>query len=59
MSTQTTLEKETLKGAASNYFSRIKSGDIGSLPAVLGLRVAGMGRKILEHLVPPHHEVKT
>jgi D-xylose transport system permease protein len=31
------LEKETLKGAASNYFSRIKAGDIGSLPAVLGL----------------------
>ena len=37
MSTQTSLEKETLKGAASNYLSRIKSGDIGSLPAVLGL----------------------
>jgi D-xylose transport system permease protein len=37
MSTHTTLEKETLKGAASNYFSRIKAGDIGSLPAVLGL----------------------
>ena len=37
MSTQSTLEKETLKGAASNYLSRIKSGDIGSLPAVLGL----------------------
>ena len=37
MSTQSTLEKETLKGAASNYLSRIKAGDIGSLPAVLGL----------------------
>ena len=37
MTTQTVLEKETLKGAASNYISRIKSGDIGSLPAVLGL----------------------
>ena len=37
MSTHTTLEKESLKGAASNYLSRIKSGDIGSLPAVLGL----------------------
>jgi D-xylose transport system permease protein len=37
MSTQTTLERETLKGAASNYLSRIKAGDIGSLPAVLGL----------------------
>jgi len=37
MTTQNLLEKETLKGAASNYFSRIKAGDIGSLPAVLGL----------------------
>ena len=37
MSTHTTLEKESLKGAASNYLSRVKSGDIGSLPAVLGL----------------------
>jgi D-xylose transport system permease protein len=37
MSTHTTLEKESLKEATSNYFSRIKSGDIGSLPAVLGL----------------------
>ena len=37
MSTQSTLEKETLKGAALNYLSRIKAGDIGSLPAVLGL----------------------
>jgi D-xylose transport system permease protein len=37
MSTQIALEKETLKGAASNYLSRVKAGDIGSLPAVLGL----------------------
>jgi D-xylose transport system permease protein len=37
MTTQETLEKETLKGAASNYLSRVKAGDIGSLPAVLGL----------------------
>jgi D-xylose transport system permease protein len=37
MSTHTTLEKATLKGAASNYLSRVKAGDIGSLPAVLGL----------------------
>jgi len=37
MTTQATLEKESLKGAAANYLSRIKSGDIGSLPAVLGL----------------------
>ena len=35
--TQQVSEKESLKGAASNYLSRIKSGDIGSLPAVLGL----------------------
>jgi len=37
MTTKATLEKETLKEAASNYLSRLKSGDIGSLPAVLGL----------------------
>ncbi|NBU57274.1 MAG: ABC transporter permease [Actinobacteria bacterium] len=37
MTTQIVLEKETLKGAASNYLSRVKAGDIGSLPAVLGL----------------------
>lgn len=37
MSTDTLLEKETLSGAAANYWSRIKVGDIGSLPAVLGL----------------------
>jgi D-xylose transport system permease protein len=37
MSTHTTLEKESLKGAAANYVARVKSGDIGSLPAVLGL----------------------
>ncbi len=37
MATQETLEKETLKGAASNYLSRVKAGDIGSLPAILGL----------------------
>ncbi len=27
----------TLKGAAKDYWSRVKAGDIGSLPAVLGL----------------------
>ena len=37
MTTQSVLEKETLKGAASNYLARVKAGDIGSLPAVLGL----------------------
>ena len=34
---ESTIQKETLKGAWSNYFSRVKAGDIGSLPAVLGL----------------------
>ena len=34
---ESTIQKETLKGAGSNYFSRVKAGDIGSLPAVLGL----------------------
>ncbi len=37
MTTQPVLEKETLKGAGANYLSRVKAGDIGSLPAVLGL----------------------
>jgi D-xylose transport system permease protein len=41
MTTQTNsegaIQKGTLKGAGSNYFSRVKAGDIGSLPAVLGL----------------------
>jgi D-xylose transport system permease protein len=37
MTTHATLEKESLKGAAANYISRVKSGDIGSLPAMLGL----------------------
>jgi D-xylose transport system permease protein len=32
-------ELPTLKGAAQNYWARVKSGDIGSLPAVLGLVV--------------------
>jgi D-xylose transport system permease protein len=33
------VEVPTLKGAAANYWSRVKAGDIGSLPAVLGLVV--------------------
>ena len=43
MSTQTpetaqeTLAAPSLKSAAADYWARIKSGDIGSLPAVLGL----------------------
>jgi D-xylose transport system permease protein len=31
------VETATLKGAMHDYWSRIKAGDIGSLPAVLGL----------------------
>ena len=31
------VEEATLKGAMQDYWSRIKAGDIGSLPAVLGL----------------------
>lgn len=37
MSNIETSEKDTLGRAFSNYISKIKSGDIGSLPAVLGL----------------------
>ncbi len=39
MSTPTTdiVAESTLKSATSDYISRVKSGDIGSLPAVLGL----------------------
>lgn len=33
------VEAPTLKGAALNYWARVKAGDIGSLPAVLGLIV--------------------
>jgi D-xylose transport system permease protein len=32
-------EVSTLKGAMNDYWSRVKAGDIGSLPAVLGLVV--------------------
>uniref|UniRef100_UPI00404A9857 sugar ABC transporter permease n=1 Tax=Candidatus Planktophila sp. TaxID=2175601 RepID=UPI00404A9857 len=32
-------EVSTLKGAVKDYWSRVKAGDIGSLPAVLGLVV--------------------
>ena len=37
MSTDTTPTQATLKTAAGDYWARVKSGDIGSLPAVLGL----------------------
>ena len=36
-SVETSAEKATLKTAMHDYWSRIKAGDIGSLPAVLGL----------------------
>jgi D-xylose transport system permease protein len=35
--TMTDIEVPSLKSAASDYWSRVKAGDIGSLPAVLGL----------------------
>ncbi|GDX15988.1 ABC transporter permease [Actinomycetes bacterium] len=37
MSTEIIHESPTLKGAASDYWSRVKAGDIGALPAILGL----------------------
>lgn len=37
MSNETIVEKESLSSVAHNYWSKVKSGDIGSLPAVLGL----------------------
>jgi D-xylose transport system permease protein len=39
MSTNTEVQVPTIKGAAADYWSRVKAGDIGSLPAVLGLVV--------------------
>jgi len=41
MSTDLTTEKDSLVTAASNYWSKVKAGDIGSLPAVLGLVALG------------------
>ena len=37
MSTEIIHESPTLKGAAADYSSRVKAGDIGALPAILGL----------------------
>ena len=37
MSTEIIHETPTLKGAAADYWSRVKAGDIGALPAILGL----------------------
>jgi len=39
MSMTNDVEVPTLKGAARDYWSRVKAGDIGSLPAILGLVV--------------------
>ena len=39
MSTTNVVEVPTIKGAAADYWARVKAGDIGSLPAVLGLVV--------------------
>ena len=39
MSIVNEAEVSTLKGAMTDYWSRVKDGDIGSLPAVLGLVV--------------------
>jgi D-xylose transport system permease protein len=39
MSIVNEVEVSTLKGAMKDYWSRVKAGDIGSLPAVLGLVV--------------------
>lgn len=37
MSTEIIHESPTLKGVAADYWSRVKAGDIGALPAILGL----------------------
>ena len=37
MSNDVIVEKESLGTVAHNYWSKVKAGDIGSLPAVLGL----------------------
>jgi D-xylose transport system permease protein len=39
MSTNTDVQVPTIKGAVADYWARVKAGDIGSLPAVLGLVV--------------------
>ena len=41
MSNDLQVEKDSLAIAASNYWSKVKAGDIGSLPAVLGLVALG------------------
>jgi D-xylose transport system permease protein len=39
MSMNNEVEAPTIKGAVADYWARVKAGDIGSLPAVLGLVV--------------------
>ena len=39
MSMTNDVEVPTIKSAAKDYWSRVKAGDIGSLPAILGLVV--------------------
>jgi D-xylose transport system permease protein len=39
MSMNTEVEAPTIKGSVADYWARVKAGDIGSLPAVLGLVV--------------------
>jgi len=39
MSTNNEVEVPTIRGAAVDYWARVKAGDIGSLPAILGLVV--------------------
>jgi len=41
VSNEVIIEKDSLVTAASNYWSKVKAGDIGSLPAVLGLVALG------------------
>ena len=41
MSNEVIIEKDSLVTAASNYWSKVKAGDIGSLPAILGLVALG------------------
>jgi len=41
VSNEVIIEKDSLVTAASNYWSKVKAGDIGSLPAILGLVALG------------------
>ena len=39
MSTNTEVQEPSIKGAMNDYWAKVKAGDIGSLPAILGLIV--------------------